>query len=163
MTNWNNLNYHSKLRDSLRSSIINIIFCVRKVEKECKSMEDELKALTPPMIQVKDTDVLRALLCVSYDSMLIDIIAWIEKEFGYVLLTEGYRGGTGVHSTNPCRGIDIRDRVYEDPAYVVAEINKHFGYDPDRSQKLCALWKDSGQGWHIHLQTHPNSYRKEIS
>jgi hypothetical protein len=115
------------------------------------------------MIQVKDRKVLRALLHVPYDPILIDIVLWIIDTFKYATVTDGYRNGEGVHSIIPCRGLDLRDDEYGDPGYVVAEVNKRWGYDPDRPHLHCALWHEAepGSGFHIHLQTHPNSYRKE--
>ena len=114
------------------------------------------------MIQVKDIDVLRALLHVSYDPMLMDIIAWIEDKFLKAILTDGYRpDDKGVHGTIPCRGIDLRD-TYGDPKYVETEVNRRWIYDPARLHKNCAVYHDTGKGWHLHIQTHPNTRKREV-
>ncbi len=109
-------------------------------------------------IQIKDYRVLRSLLEVPYHPTLIALILWITARYSETLFTSGYRkGDKGVHGQVPCRGTDIRSRVYDNPQAVVDDINAHWKYDPKRVNMRCALLHSVGKGLHIHLQVHPNT------
>ena len=108
-------------------------------------------------IQVKNHKILQNLLAVPYHKNLIQLICWVA--FRYVnhtkplVITSGYRDGdSGVHGLKPCRGMDIRSYVFDNPAEIVDDINNYFEYDPKRPHLNCALLHDSGSGEHIHLQ-----------
>ena len=105
-------------------------------------------------IKIKSIGVLRNLLRAVYDDKLILLIAWVITRYSDVVLTSGYReGDKGVHGTKPCRGMDIRSWIYNDPQAIVDDINEHFSYDHDRPEKKCAVLHDTGRGVHIHNQT----------
>lgn len=109
-------------------------------------------------IKIKDHGVLRNLLRATYHDDLILLIAWVATRYSGVVFTSGYReGDKGVHGTLPCRGMDIRSRIYDDPEKVVNDINTHFIYDPNRPDKRCAILHDMGKGEHIHLQVYPDT------
>lgn len=109
-------------------------------------------------IKIKNHGVLRNILRAVYDDDLILLIVWVVARYSNVVFTSGYREeDKGVHGTSPCRGIDIRSRVYEEPQKVADDINTHFIYDPERPEKKCAKYHDTGKGLHIHLQVHPNT------
>ena len=109
---------------------------------------------------VKDHKVLISLLKYSYHRKLVALVAWCYIRLSEVVVTSGFReGDTGVHGCG--RGIDIRSHVFEDPQKVTDEINKHWIYDPLRPEKTCALYHDSGQGPHIHLQVCEATILKE--
>ena len=116
------------------------------------------------MISIKDGSVFISLLQVEYHWQLIDIIVWLAHEYPErIIITCGYRpGDKGVHGTNPCRGIDIRSRIFKRPDRVCNFINMTFEYDPARPDKKVALFHDSGikGNLHIHLQSHPNTKRR---
>ena len=100
---------------------------------------------------VKDHKVLIALLKYSYHRKLVALVAWCYIRLSEVVITSAYReGDQGVHGSG--RGIDIRSRCFADPQKIADEINRHWTYDPLRPEKICALYHDSGQGPHIHLQ-----------
>ena len=116
------------------------------------------------MIRIKDTQVFRALLLKTYDPMLVEIIASIEGQFPGICITEGWRYGVGVHSIEPCRGIDLRSRDYSKRTLeaLVNYINDNWIYDSERLDMKCVLVHDVGRGIHLHIQVHPNTRRKEI-
>ena len=112
-------------------------------------------------IEIKNTMVLSALLSKRYDPTLVKITEYLPEivgEKGFVI-TEGWRPGGGVHSAEPCRGIDIRSWIYT-PAKleeIETKINSRFLYDPERIEMQCCIIHDVGKGQHIHLQVHPNT------
>ena len=114
------------------------------------------------MIQIKDTLVFRALLLKSYDPTLVEIVAGIEGLIPGICITEGWREGAGVHSADPCRGIDLRSRNYtlRQLEIIEAYVNDNWVYDPLRPAMNCILIHDVGKGIHLHLQTHPNTRKK---
>ncbi len=110
------------------------------------------------MIEVKDNGVLEQLLHVSYADTLIDIVKWIHREYGLIVITCGYReDDMGVHGSIPCRGMDLRERCYSDPDMVAERVNDAWQYDPDRPDLQCAVLHGKGMNRHIHLQVHPNT------
>ena len=109
-------------------------------------------------IKIKSIGVLRNMLRAVYDDKLILLIAWVITRYSDVVFTSGYReGDKGVHGTKPCRGIDMRSWIYNDPQAIVDDINAHFSYDLDRPEKKCSKLHDTGQGIHIHLQCNSNT------
>jgi hypothetical protein len=115
------------------------------------------------LTEIKDKLVLLSLLDVSYHKKLIYIISWLfdnlnTKRGEKLVLTSGYRmNDSGVHGQIPCRGIDIRSRVFADPVALVQKINEVWIYDPARPGLMVAKLHDTGQGMHIHLQAHNNT------
>ena len=96
-----------------------------------------------------------------HDKTLSEVEHWIIETFG-MLVTESYRPQLhqhDLHGTDPVRAKDIRSRCYSTPEDVAEAINKKWQYDPSRPRKLVAVYHDSGQGPHIHLQTHPNTIK----
>ncbi len=70
-------------------------------------------------------------------------------------------GDKGIHGTLPLRAVDIRAVSPEIAEIIVDYINGLFVYDPARPNMQCAIYHDSGQGRHIHLQAHPSTtYRQ---
>ena len=108
-------------------------------------------------IQLKSWKVFKAFLLVPYHPKMIALAEWVATRLSSIVFTSAYREGEGVHGTKPCRGIDIRSYIYEDPKKVVDDINEHWEYDSDRSYLKCAVLHDVGKGVHIHLQVHPNT------
>ena len=107
------------------------------------------------MIQIKDISVMEGILQVAFDSMIIEILKWVDSEWlNKLVITSGYRAGdTGVHGTDPCRGVDLRSWVFKNPIEIKNLINKYWVYDPDRPKKMvCVYHKVNGGGWHFHVQ-----------
>lgn len=95
--------------------------------------------------------------CMGADPMLVTIIRFINTSGSVPTITSAYRpGDPGVHGTLPFRGLDLRHntRAYQ----IVKDVNSRFKYDPTRPNKRCAMVHDVGQGTHIHLQSHPNTF-----
>jgi len=105
-------------------------------------------------IEIRNLSVLEALLTKNYHTTLIDIILELIAAIGEVVITEGWREGGGVHSTEPCRGIDLRSWVYtpEQQIRIVDSVNSTWIYDPKRPEMKCCILHDVGKGVHIHLQ-----------
>lgn len=120
-------------------------------------------------IEVKNKEVLMSLLAIQYDSNLLrifeDIISIVNvvNITKNIIITEGWRPGSGVHSTFPCRGLDLRSWIYtqEELDNIEKTINKLWTYDPGRPDMKCLLIHDVGQGAHIHIQSHPQTLRKD--
>ena len=110
-------------------------------------------------IEIKNTAVFQEILSSIYHPKLISMLCWIIDTAGIVYLTSGYRlGDTGVHGTIPCRGMDIRSRIYVSPRALCVRINAIWKYDPDRRpEKRCALIHGMSGNKHIHLQVHPKT------
>lgn len=106
------------------------------------------------MIKIKNTDVLESMLIYPAHTKLIDLLKWFCTRYSETVFTGMYekRDYPSVHDTNPVRGMDIRSRVFEDPQAVADDVNNHWIYDPDRPDKMCALYHDVGRGPHFHLQ-----------
>ena len=106
------------------------------------------------MISIKDIPVFNALLSKVYDPTLIEIVSEVESYFPGITITEGFREGTGVHSTDPVRAIDLRSRNYTEEQIRAREdfINDTWIYDPERPQMKCCIVHDVGRGVHFHLQ-----------
>jgi len=98
----------------------------------------------------------------AHDKKLSEIEAWIIKEFG-MLVTCAYREKrhlNDLHGTIPVRAKDIRSWCYKDPVAICKAINDKWVYDPARPEKVVALYHNSGQGDHIHLQVHHNTEKR---
>ena len=95
------------------------------------------------------------------DPLLREMALEVERHFGEQTVTSLYRiGDNGVHGTLPLRGMDLRQRNAAMGEEISAYINRKFIYDKHRPQMKCAMYHDVGQGAHIHLQVHPNSFRQ---
>ena len=114
------------------------------------------------MISVKNKIVLEALIAKQYNPNLFAIINDILSLISDIVITEGWRKGGGVHSTDPCRGIDLRSWIYTADELQTIEkyINGKWIYDPDRSAMKCLIVHDVGKGNHIHLQVSNKTQRK---
>jgi hypothetical protein len=107
------------------------------------------------MVLVKDFVVL------NLHPMLVDIIEMVEDEFGPGLYTSVYRAGdAGVHGQMPVRGIDRRCRNAASGLSVANWVAAGWIYDPARPEMVCCIFHDTGQGWHLHFQVHPNTVRR---
>lgn len=114
------------------------------------------------MILIKNIDVLKVLLAKEYHPLLIEIVLDVISIADNVVVTEGWREGGGVHSTDPCRGIDLRSWIYS--AKKLKEIqdyvNDRWIYDPNRSHMKVLIVHSAGNGVHIHAQAHPNTVKR---
>ena len=119
-------------------------------------------------IKVKNYKVLRALLSVEYAPILIQIILWVIHRYSETVITEGYRqGDPRTHGTIPCRAVDLRSWIFENPGAVRDDINKHWEYDPERPNMQACVYHEvidkktgKSKGWHFHVQSHPNTKRR---
>ena len=97
------------------------------------------------------------------DEKMRKLIAWLEDETSTSFtITSLYRvGDRGVHGTLPVRGIDLKMRNFHFGNFLEKYINAHWVYDPKRGLQ-CALLHDAGDGLHLHLQVHKNSFLKDL-
>lgn len=92
------------------------------------------------------------------DYRLRKIMDQVEERFGPQVITSLYRiRDLGVHGTLPLRGIDLRSHKKEVDDVIVRFVNERWTYDPNRPLRDAAMAHDTGRGYHIHLQTHPNT------
>lgn len=113
-------------------------------------------------LQIKNTTVLGSLMIHPAHPLLIELLKWVSVRFSNLVITGGYekRDYPSVHSVIPCRGVDIRSSIYEDPKAVVVDINTHWIYDYTRPEMKCAILHNVGRGMHIHLQVHGRTRNK---
>ena len=115
-------------------------------------------------IQVKNVEVLKALLSRRIHPMLLEIIFWIAEKHG-LCFTEAYRAPRGrgdIHCTDPLRAVDLRSWFYEeDVAYnIESSINQIWQYDPSRpDMRVAMIHQVEGGALHFHIQVHPNTVR----
>lgn len=97
--------------------------------------------------------------------ILRTLLAWLERETGLEFTeTSSYRdSGTGVHTTMPCRGYDLRMRNKMIGQAICDFINSHWIYDPRRPDMKCAIIHGEGSNLHIHVQVHPNTEKDHVS
>lgn len=106
-------------------------------------------------IHIKSWKVLKGMLIVRFHPKMIALAEWVTVRYSEVVFTSAYRkDDKGVHGTIPCRGLDIRSWIYDEPQKIVDDINKHWEYDFKRPEKKCAILHNIGKGEHIHLQVH---------
>jgi len=93
------------------------------------------------------------------------LIVWLELETGLEFTeTSSFRmDGSGVHTTLPVRGEDLRMRNRPVGEAIVKMVNDKWSYDYKRSYLDCAGLHGKGANMHIHLQVHPNTKRREKS
>jgi len=122
-------------------------------------------------IEVKNVEVLKAIIRGEWHPMLQEIVLWQAEAFG-VCITEGWREALrpgDIHCTDPLQGYDCRSWIYtEDVAYFIeGEINRRWEYDYKRPYKQCAWIHESfnedgsSRGVHFHIQVHTNTRRRE--
>ena len=66
-------------------------------------------------------------------------------------------GGPSLHQNLPLRAIDLRCRDEAFGKFIEGWINTRWQYDHERPEKQVCLFHDTGQGYHLHLQVHPNT------
>jgi hypothetical protein len=95
------------------------------------------------------------------DSRLRTMAIGVEMYFGVEFTaTSLFRlGDSGVHGQLPLRGLDLRCHNETLGKAVAKYINSHWSYDESRLEKRCCIFHNAGQGWHLHLQVHPNTKR----
>ena len=108
------------------------------------------------MYLVKNLEVL------NLHPILIEMMIELEAIAGPGLYTSAYRPeDSGVHGQMPCRGIDRRCRNAAIGNAIKEWVNYKWEYDFDRPDKQCCVFhKCEKYGWHLHLQSHPNTRRR---
>jgi hypothetical protein len=97
------------------------------------------------------------------DYNLRSLLIMLEKNTGLEFTcTSNFRmDDPGVHGTLPLRGWDLRMRDVAIGSMCESLINSHYIYDPSRPQKKCAFLHGAGSHLHLHIQTHPNTRRRD--
>lgn len=90
------------------------------------------------------------------DKKLRLIVKDLEREFRVEFeITSLFRiGDEGVHGQIPLRGTDLGCKNFDIGQAVEKYVNKTWSYDSTRPLKECCLFHDSGEGYHLHLQSH---------
>ena len=89
---------------------------------------------------------------------LIEILEWVDEQFGPGLCTSCYRpGDPKCHGTMPVRAYDRRCRDKGTGDYMAYAINRRWLYDYERPDMRVALCH--GKKTHLHIQVHPNTFR----
>ena len=97
------------------------------------------------------------------DKKLRMILKDIESNFGPQVITSLYRiDDFGVHGTLPLRAIDLRCRNKQFGNFVSDFINSRWFYDLNRPSKKVAVPHGQGSNYHIHLQVHRLTEKKEM-
>lgn len=111
------------------------------------------------MAKIKDNHIFLTLLAKNAHPKLVELLAWMIFVKGYEVVATSFfrKTGSGVHSTDPVRAIDIRSWIYQDSYAVAYEINSDWIYDNTRPDLDVALLHDVGSGMHFHLQVHRNT------
>ncbi len=117
-------------------------------------------------IEIKNNSVLSGLMLHKFDPVLTEIVCWLAGTHGLVM-TESFRPALhpgDVHSTDPVRAVDIRSKCYDGDlaGRIRDEINALWQYDSNRPQMKCAIIHDVGNGIHFHIQSHPNTCKREM-
>lgn len=104
---------------------------------------------------IKNLDILNP------ETILNEIVQAVRERFGLDMITDAFRpGDTGVHGTIPdLRGIDMRCRDPHIGNHVADYVNVRWQYDHTRPKKKCAIFHNTGKGFHLHFQTHPNTIK----
>jgi hypothetical protein len=76
-------------------------------------------------------------------------------------------GGSGVHSADPHRALDIRvydlgNKYQQIADQLASSLNDTYMYDPERQHLKVAVAKLHGSGPHMHLQVHPRTVAKSV-
>jgi len=65
----------------------------------------------------------------------------------------------GVHGQLPLRGTDLGCKDKNLGLVVQRYVNSRWCYDSRRPRKVCCKFHNSGNGYHLHLQSHPSTRR----
>ncbi len=97
------------------------------------------------------------------DLRLRQVLRYLEKKTGLAFtITSLYRiNDSGVHGVLPLRGTDLRMRSLEVGQECEKLVNAAFEYDPERSDKHCAVLHGQGANLHLHIQTHSRTSRRD--
>ncbi len=103
--------------------------------------------------------ILKNLTVLNLNATLILIAKDIEREFGLNVVTSAYRpSDIGVHGDH--RGLDLRCRSQSQGELVTNWINSKWQYDRTRWELKVCVAHGKGSNYHLHLQVHPNTRRK---
>ncbi len=96
-----------------------------------------------------------------YHENLKELLLWLERttKLSFKITSQFRFDDNGVHGTNPLRAVDLSLPVSSIGGTVANFINSHCEYDPKRPEFNCAVYhkNKSGNGFHLHLQVHPNT------
>ena len=101
------------------------------------------KTVKPGDIVIENAEVLRGLIERNYSPLLLEIILYIIRQHGAVII-EAWRPRktpTDLHGTQPIRAIDIDPWCYgaDHRAYnIMHSVNKLWEYNPEKPKEMCA-------------------------
>lgn len=133
-------------------------------------------------IGYKNHKVLTRMLTKAWHPKAIELLVWltfsVHTEAGHnLIVTSAWRptrihsNDSGIHTTIPLRAFDLRshrwvededDGHYESIFGVLPErirdaVNHCWQYDKYRPHLKVCVFHDTGKGWHLHMQVHPNT------
>jgi hypothetical protein len=96
------------------------------------------------------------------DKILDEIIIWLERKGGMEFTSSSIhrKNDSGVHGCYPSRGNDLICRIYTVGKALEEYVNNNWQYDYTRLEKQVAIYHDTGGGYHLHLQSHPNTRKR---
>lgn len=118
-------------------------------------------------VAIKSTSIFIGLMAQQFDPMLCkiaaEVIIRIQAANIYPVITSAYRPQDERSVHKYLRGLDFRtwDMKNGFISSICNDINSKWCYDPDRPDKDCLIFHDTGRGEHLHLQVHPNTVKRE--
>lgn len=115
--------------------------------------------IRPGILSFKTFDIFLGIRNNMTSQGIFDILDYLVTKYG-VVVTESWRERrheNDLHGYRPLRAVDVRSWCYDDPQAIADEINERWQYDASRPNMKCAIFHDSGQGDHIHIQVHPRT------
>ena len=116
-----------------------VLHAIASISLEMRRIEQALKNLKcdRAMIGVKDINVFNEIIAVPWHPKLIAVHEWLcERYPGQIIITSAFRGGRGMHGTDPLRAEDIKSQIFENPEKVRDDINAHWEYGK-KPYKVC--------------------------
>lgn len=115
---------------------------------------------------IKSNYILRGIIEGEYPPILIEMMFEVIHEIKDCdvtpVITSAFRkGDSGVHGFHG--GIDFRSwgLTKQHCDIITKMINRKYTYDKNRPSKEVLIFHDTGRGPHLHLQSHPNTFKKD--
>ena len=136
-----------------------------EVHRQLRGIETALDRLSIErgIVQLKGVAVLSSILKHPWHPTLLNVVKWIYKTWSdnQIVITEGYRTGGGVHSTNPLRAVDLRSWTFPNPEEIVEKINTAWDYGKEGyNVALYHRTSHVGAAYHFHIQVRDETKRR---
>lgn len=117
------------------------------------------------MVRIKSASILIGLLSKKFHPALTEITAYVINKIQQadiaVTITSAYRPLDEKSVHRYMRGIDFRTWDMDEKFIndLCVAVNTRWRYDPERPEKECLIYHDTGRGAHLHLQVHDATIR----